>query len=264
MVQSGCGRGETGRRKALKMPHPKGYAGSIPAVRTNFSLHGVSRREFIKRYQYFVCLATPHARARLRVASEENGGISVGILPYAELRCLHAPNGYRHTQRQAEGAGLHALRRWWLFLLITTREDAKRELANGEDPSVIKRRTQIEAAAAAGNTFGVVADDYLARLESKGSAAKQGARICSPYSSEEEMSLETEYKIYMLPVIDLTGGNRRPAAPTQPLAAAPPDAARQCPRCSERLLIGRRSTLNLRPDRAFRRSSLPRSFLRCC
>lgn len=51
------------------------------------------------------------------------------------------------------------------------REDAKRELANGEDPSVIKRRTQIEAAAAAGNTFGVVANEYLARLEAKGSAA---------------------------------------------------------------------------------------------
>jgi hypothetical protein len=29
-----CGRGETGRRKGLKIPRPQGCAGSTPAVRT--------------------------------------------------------------------------------------------------------------------------------------------------------------------------------------------------------------------------------------
>ena len=31
-----CGRGETGRRKGLKIPRPQGCTGSIPVVRTNF------------------------------------------------------------------------------------------------------------------------------------------------------------------------------------------------------------------------------------
>src|SRR5271156_5914151 len=30
-----CGRGETGRRKGLKIPRPQGCAGSTPAVRTS-------------------------------------------------------------------------------------------------------------------------------------------------------------------------------------------------------------------------------------
>jgi hypothetical protein len=34
-----CPDGETGRRKGLKIPHPKGYAGSIPAPGT--SIHAV-------------------------------------------------------------------------------------------------------------------------------------------------------------------------------------------------------------------------------
>ncbi len=48
------------------------------------------------------------------------------------------------------------------------RDDAKRTLANGEDPSVVRRKAKIEAAATAENTFGLVADEYIARLAAKG------------------------------------------------------------------------------------------------
>ncbi len=52
----------------------------------------------------------------------------------------------------------------------TKREEAKRVLANGEDPSVVKRHAAIVAATVAGNTFGMVADEYLARMRAKGAA----------------------------------------------------------------------------------------------
>jgi hypothetical protein len=34
VISIACGRGETGRRKGLKIPRPQGCAGSTPAVRT--------------------------------------------------------------------------------------------------------------------------------------------------------------------------------------------------------------------------------------
>lgn len=50
------------------------------------------------------------------------------------------------------------------------RDDAKRALADGEDPSVLRQKAKIEAAATAENTFGLIAAEYLDRLQSKGCA----------------------------------------------------------------------------------------------
>lgn len=50
------------------------------------------------------------------------------------------------------------------------RDEAKRALANGEDPSVVRQKAKIEAAATAENTFGLIAAEYLERLQAKGSA----------------------------------------------------------------------------------------------
>lgn len=50
------------------------------------------------------------------------------------------------------------------------REEAKRVLADGQDPSVVRQRAKIEAAATAENTFGLIAAEYLERLQAKGSA----------------------------------------------------------------------------------------------
>lgn len=41
------------------------------------------------------------------------------------------------------------------------RDEAKRALADGEDPSVIRQRAKIEAAATAENTFGLIAGEHV-------------------------------------------------------------------------------------------------------
>lgn len=44
------------------------------------------------------------------------------------------------------------------------RDEAKRKLAEGLDPSLAKKRQQLEAKAAAGNTFGLIADEFIDKL----------------------------------------------------------------------------------------------------
>jgi integrase len=50
------------------------------------------------------------------------------------------------------------------------RERAKRQIASGADPSVQKKLARIAAAAASHNTFGLIATDYLERLEANGAS----------------------------------------------------------------------------------------------
>lgn len=44
------------------------------------------------------------------------------------------------------------------------KDDAKRKLAEGHDPSLAKKRQQLEAKAAAGNTFGLIAEEFIDKL----------------------------------------------------------------------------------------------------
>ncbi|CDZ44258.1 tyrosine-type recombinase/integrase [Neorhizobium galegae] len=44
------------------------------------------------------------------------------------------------------------------------RDDAKQKLSEGLDPSLAKKREQLAAKAAAGNTFGLIADEFIAKL----------------------------------------------------------------------------------------------------
>lgn len=44
------------------------------------------------------------------------------------------------------------------------RDEAKRKLGQGVDPSLAKKRQQLEAKAAAGNTFGLIADEFIEKL----------------------------------------------------------------------------------------------------
>ena len=44
------------------------------------------------------------------------------------------------------------------------RDEAKRKLAEGLDPSLAKKRQQLEAKAAAGNTFGLIVDEFIDKL----------------------------------------------------------------------------------------------------
>ena len=50
------------------------------------------------------------------------------------------------------------------------REHAKRQIAAGADPSVQKKLARIAAAAASNNTFGLIAVEYLERLEANGAS----------------------------------------------------------------------------------------------
>lgn len=45
------------------------------------------------------------------------------------------------------------------------RDGAKKKLAAGLDPSLAKKRDQLVAKAAAGNTFGVIADEFIEKLK---------------------------------------------------------------------------------------------------
>ncbi|MEP9368209.1 integrase arm-type DNA-binding domain-containing protein [Xanthobacter sp. VNH20] len=51
------------------------------------------------------------------------------------------------------------------------RDEAKRLLLNGEDPSAVRKHDKVAAAAASGNTFGMITAEYLARLEAREAAA---------------------------------------------------------------------------------------------
>ncbi|MBB4216257.1 integrase [Rhizobium sp. BK212] len=44
------------------------------------------------------------------------------------------------------------------------RDEAKKKLSEGLDPSLAKKREQLSAKAAAGNTFGLIADEFIAKL----------------------------------------------------------------------------------------------------
>ncbi len=44
------------------------------------------------------------------------------------------------------------------------RDEAKKKLSEGLDPSLAKKREQMAAKAAAGNTFGVISDEFIAKL----------------------------------------------------------------------------------------------------
>ncbi|MGR9195349.1 tyrosine-type recombinase/integrase [Rhizobium leguminosarum] len=44
------------------------------------------------------------------------------------------------------------------------RDEAKRKLSEGLDPSLAKKREQLTARAAAGNTFGLISDEFIAKL----------------------------------------------------------------------------------------------------
>ena len=53
----------------------------------------------------------------------------------------------------------------------TKRDDAKKLLLDGVDPSVRKKLNRIAAETAANNTFGLVAGEFLAKIEAEGAAA---------------------------------------------------------------------------------------------
>lgn len=66
--------------------------------------------------------------------------------------------------RQAEDATLGTYPALGLADARVRRDEAKRKLSEGVDPSLSKKREQLSAKAAAGNTFGLIADEFIAKL----------------------------------------------------------------------------------------------------
>jgi hypothetical protein len=61
----------------------------------------------------------------------------------------------------------------------TNREDARRLVAAGIDPSQQRKADKIAAATAAANTHGALATEYLANLEANGAAATTVSKIAA-------------------------------------------------------------------------------------
>lgn len=93
------------------------------------------------------------------------------------LYLLVKPNGTRLWNQAYRFAGKQKKLSHGTYPLISLadarglRDDAKRLLASGVDPGANKRAQRLEAGTSAGDTFGVIADEYLARLEDQGAAA---------------------------------------------------------------------------------------------
>ncbi len=58
----------------------------------------------------------------------------------------------------------------------TKRDEAKKLIADGVDPSVRKKLARIAAESAARNTFGLVASEFLSNLEANGAAPSTMAK----------------------------------------------------------------------------------------
>lgn len=92
------------------------------------------------------------------------------------LHLLVTPQGrklwrlrYRFDGKQ-NMLGLGAFPEVSLAVARDKRTDARRLLADGKDPSAVRKSVQTAAALAAENTFGAVTRDYLARLQAEGIA----------------------------------------------------------------------------------------------
>lgn len=92
------------------------------------------------------------------------------------LHLLVQPNGNKYWRWKYRYAGKEKLLSFGRYPIITLadarshRDEAKKLLLSGTDPSVQRKLNKIAVATAAQNTFGAVAAEYLANLEANGAA----------------------------------------------------------------------------------------------
>lgn len=92
------------------------------------------------------------------------------------------------------------------------RDDAKKSLAVGSDPAVVKRRTHFAAMAANGNTFGVIADEFLEKLRQDGRAGSTIAKnkwmleeLAAPLRAYPITDISTKDVLNLLRKIEASG-----------------------------------------------------------
>jgi len=77
------------------------------------------------------------------------------------------------------------------------RDEAKKKLSEGLDPSLAKKRDQLAAKAAAGNTFGVIADEFIEKL-------KRDKRAEPTITKNKWMLKDLAQKLEAYPVTQIT------------------------------------------------------------
>jgi hypothetical protein len=82
------------------------------------------------------------------------------------------------------------------------RDEAKRKLAEGLDPSLAKKRQQLEAKAAAGTTFGLIADEFIEKL-------RRDKRAEPTITKNTWMLKVLAAKLGPYPITQITGSPRR-------------------------------------------------------
>jgi integrase len=93
------------------------------------------------------------------------------------LHVLVQPNGKKYWRWKYRHAGKEKLLSFGRYPIITLadarsrRDEAKKLLSAGTDPSIQRKLNKIASVTAAQNTFGAVAAEYLANLEAGGAAA---------------------------------------------------------------------------------------------
>jgi hypothetical protein len=98
------------------------------------------------------------------------------------LYLLVQPNGHKFWRFRYRFAGIEKMLAIGPFPATSLaaarekRDQAKRSLSEGIDPSVQKKLDRIAAETAARNTFGLVADEFLSNLEANGAAASTMAK----------------------------------------------------------------------------------------
>lgn len=92
------------------------------------------------------------------------------------LHLLVKPNGARLWRMKYRFLGKERLLSFGAYPLFTLaearekRDDAKKLIASGVDPSVKKKLDRLDAQRAANNTFGLIAGEFLSNLEANGAA----------------------------------------------------------------------------------------------
>ena len=92
------------------------------------------------------------------------------------LYILIEPNGSKSWRFRYKIRGKENMLSLGVFPIVTLaqargrRDDAQRTIAEGKDPSQKRREERLAGAIAAKNTFGVVAEEYLAKLKDEGAA----------------------------------------------------------------------------------------------
>ena len=126
---------------------------------------------------------TPNGLDRRRNPQRQAGAKAYKLSDAHGLFLQVTPNGSKLWRMKFRYGGKEGLLSFGPYPEVTLanardkRDEARRQMRDGRSPSVEKRRAAILANAAAGNTFAVVAEEFVAKREAEGLAATTSAKL---------------------------------------------------------------------------------------